>query len=81
MVVVFALCVCCAAFVNLAISLPLTRHNTHHKKAPEAGGLACTDVTREGFLFDMGGHVTFSHWRYFDQVCCCGVGGGWGRNA
>ena len=25
----------------------------------EAGGLACTDVTKEGFLFDMGGHVIF----------------------
>lgn len=38
-------------------------------QAEEAGGLACTDVTREGFYFDMGGHVTFSHWEYFDQVC------------
>ena len=24
-------------------------------QAPEPGGLACTDVTPEGFLFDMGG--------------------------
>jgi phytoene dehydrogenase-like protein len=34
----------------------------------EAGGLACTDVTPEGFLFDMGGHVIFSHYDYFDQL-------------
>lgn len=34
----------------------------------EAGGLACTDVTPEGFLFDMGGHVIFSHYQYFDEL-------------
>lgn len=42
---------------------------------PEAGGLACTDVTPEGFLFDMGGHVIFSHYQYFDDLLdtggCC----------
>lgn len=26
----------------------------------EAGGLASTDVTKEGFLFDVGGHVCLS---------------------
>lgn len=31
------------------------------------GGLASTDVTSEGFLFDVGGHVIFSHYQYFDQ--------------
>ena len=34
----------------------------------EAGGLASTDVTKEGFLFDVGGHVIFSHYAYFDDV-------------
>lgn len=34
----------------------------------EAGGLASTDVTDEGFLFDVGGHVIFSHYAYFDDV-------------
>ena len=58
--------------------LPPKCHAAHHDalchaaldcmQAPEAGGLACTDVTPEGFLFDMGGHVIFSHWDYFDQV-------------
>ena len=42
----------------------------------EAGGLACTDVTKEGFLFDMGGHVIFSHYDYFDQLIDKAVGTG-----
>ncbi|KAI8586275.1 hypothetical protein BDZ88DRAFT_429657 [Geranomyces variabilis] len=33
-----------------------------------AGGLASTDVTAEGFLFDVGGHVIFSHYSYFDDT-------------
>jgi flavin-dependent dehydrogenase len=37
-------------------------------QADEAGGLACTDCTAEGFLFDMGGHVIFSHYQYFDAL-------------
>ncbi|KAM0312037.1 hypothetical protein ACHAPQ_012297 [Fusarium lateritium] len=32
------------------------------------GGLASTDNTPEGFLFDVGGHVIFSHYKYFDDV-------------
>ncbi|KAJ3076313.1 hypothetical protein HDU98_004297 [Podochytrium sp. JEL0797] len=31
------------------------------------GGLASTDETKEGFLFDVGGHVIFSHYKYFDD--------------
>eukprot|EP01036_Dinobryon_divergens_P027674 gene27674-36486_t len=42
----------------------------------EAGGLACTDITPEGFLFDMGGHVIFSHYDYFDQLIEAAVGKG-----
>ena len=45
-------------------------------QAPEAGGLACTDVTPEGFLFDMGGHVIFSHYQYFDELLDTAVGAG-----
>jgi len=33
----------------------------------KVGGLASTDVTPEGFLFDVGGHVMFSHYLYFDD--------------
>ena len=32
------------------------------------GGLASTDITPEGFLFDVGAHVIFSHYKYFDEV-------------
>ena len=45
-------------------------------QADEAGGLACTDVTPEGFLFDMGGHVIFSHYLYFDQLIDAAIGSG-----
>ncbi|KAN0083122.1 hypothetical protein V8E54_002210 [Elaphomyces granulatus] len=31
------------------------------------GGLASTDATPEGFLYDVGGHVIFSHYKYFDE--------------
>ncbi|RXW24621.1 hypothetical protein EST38_g1243 [Candolleomyces aberdarensis] len=31
------------------------------------GGLASTHITPEGFLFDVGGHVIFSHYQYFDD--------------
>ncbi|SAM82177.1 probable UDP-galactopyranose mutase [Ustilago bromivora] len=34
----------------------------------EAGGLASTDTTDQGFLFDVGGHVIFSHYQYFDDM-------------
>ena len=43
---------------------------------PGPGGLACTDTTDEGFLFDMGGHVVFSHYKYFDQLIDAAVGEG-----
>ncbi|EAQ86660.1 conserved hypothetical protein [Chaetomium globosum CBS 148.51] len=33
----------------------------------KAGGLASTDITPEGFLYDVGGHVIFSHYKYFDD--------------
>jgi protoporphyrinogen oxidase len=35
--------------------------------ADKAGGLASTDTTDEGFLYDVGGHVIFSHYKYFDD--------------
>jgi protoporphyrinogen oxidase len=45
-------------------------------QAEEAGGLACTDITPEGFLFDMGGHVIFSHYQYFDDLIDTAIGKG-----
>lgn len=35
----------------------------------QAGGLASTLTTEEGFLFDIGGHVIFSHYQQFDEMC------------
>ncbi|QIW99800.1 hypothetical protein AMS68_005318 [Peltaster fructicola] len=35
---------------------------------PIPGGLAGTDITAEGFLYDVGGHVIFSHYKYFDDA-------------
>jgi len=48
----------------------------HFTQFDEPGGLACTDVTPEGFLFDMGGHVIFSHYQYFDELIDAAVGDG-----
>jgi protoporphyrinogen oxidase len=36
--------------------------------AKSAGGLSSTYKTDEGFLFDLGGHVIFSHYKYFDDL-------------
>lgn len=33
-----------------------------------AGGLASSEVSRNGFTYDIGGHVLFSHFRYFDEL-------------
>lgn len=48
----------------------------HALQAEDAGGLACTDETKEGFLFDMGGHVIFSHYQYFDELIDAAIGSG-----
>lgn len=36
--------------------------------ADSAGGLAASEVSANGFTYDIGGHVLFSHFRYFDEL-------------
>ena len=38
------------------------------EKEDHFGGLSATDRDQDGFLWDIGGHVTFSHYNYFDDV-------------
>lgn len=33
-----------------------------------AGGLASSETSANGFVYDIGGHVLFSHFRYFDDL-------------
>lgn len=43
-----------------------------------AGGLATTFTDERGFLWDIGGHVQFSHYTYFDELMQAALGAdGW----
>ena len=43
---------------------------------PGPGGLARSEMTPEGFLFDMGGHVTYSNYKFFDNLLDRAMGSG-----
>lgn len=42
-----------------------------------AGGLAMSVVDPQGFTWDLGGHVLFSHYRYFDRLMNEALGDQW----
>lgn len=45
--------------------------------AGQAGGLSMSVVDDAGFTWDLGGHVLFSHYRYFDQLMTQALGDAW----
>ena len=43
----------------------------------QPGGLASSFLDAEGFLWDVGGHVQFSHYSYYDEVLDRALGDAW----
>ena len=50
---------------------------TVFEQAPRAGGLAASFQDEAGFTWDVGGHVQFSHYRYFDAAVDTAMRGEW----
>lgn len=50
---------------------------TLYESAAGPGGLAASVVDPQGFTWDMGGHVLFSHYRYFDALMATALGDRW----
>jgi len=48
-----------------------------YEAADHAGGLASSVVDAHGFTWDLGGHVLFSHYPYFDAVMNTALGDAW----
>lgn len=45
-----------------------------YERASSVGGLAASFVDQQGFTWDVGGHVLFSHYDYFDKVISKALG-------
>ncbi len=53
-------------------------HNFHiYDQAAQVGGLATSFRDDAGFTWDIGGHVQFSHYRYFDDLMERALGANW----
>ena len=52
-----------------------------YESAGHAGGLATSIVDDQGFTWDLGGHVLFSHYAYFDDVMNRALGDAWIEHA
>jgi protoporphyrinogen oxidase len=48
-----------------------------YDRADQVGGLAASYRDERGFTWDVGGHVQFSHYRYFDDVMERALGNDW----
>lgn len=48
-----------------------------YESTSHAGGLASSVVDPKGFTWDLGGHVLFSHYPYFDAVMNAALGDAW----
>lgn len=48
-----------------------------YEAAGFAGGLATSVIDDQGFTWDLGGHVLFSHYKYFDAVMDLALGDAW----
>lgn len=48
-----------------------------YESAGHPGGLATSVVDDQGFTWDLGGHVLFSHYKYFDAVMDAALGDRW----
>jgi protoporphyrinogen oxidase len=45
-----------------------------YERAPRVGGLSSSFADQQGFTWDIGGHVLFSHYDYFDDVILKALG-------
>ena len=54
-------------------------HTNFHiyDRAGQVGGLATSHQDEQGFVWDIGGHVQFSHYRYFDDLMDRALGANW----
>jgi protoporphyrinogen oxidase len=48
-----------------------------HEGASRVGGLAASFTDDRNFTWDIGGHIQFSHYRYFDDLMKRALGDGW----